>query len=96
MQRVDVVEIEPSVLEVARQCAAVNQHVMDNPRVRTILADAREVLTAAQSGGYDLIVSEPSNPYRAGIASLYTAEFYRSVSERLAADGIFCPVGAGI
>src|SRR6185503_584323 len=38
---------------------------------------------------FDLIFSEPSNPYRAGIASLYTEEFYLAVLSRLEEDGVF-------
>lgn len=88
MERVDVVELEPAVLEVARRSAPVNQAVLSNPKVRVISGDAREVLMTSR-GRYDLIFSEPSNPYRAGIASLYTLEFYQSVAARLAPGGIF-------
>jgi spermidine synthase len=88
MDRVDVVELEPAILRVARDCAPINQHVMDNAKVHVRLGDAREtLLTSRQS--YDLIFSEPSNPYRAGISSLYTEEFYRRVEQRLSPDGIF-------
>src|SRR5262249_22337128 len=38
---------------------------------------------------YDLVASEPSNPYRAGVASLFTQEYYRAVADRLADDGLF-------
>ncbi|HSO33368.1 MAG TPA: fused MFS/spermidine synthase [Labilithrix sp.] len=86
--RVDVVELEPAILRVARDCAPVNEGVLDNPKVRIQLADAREVLRTKKET-YDLVFSEPSNPYRAGISSLYTEEFYRAVSERLAPGGIF-------
>ena len=50
--------------------------------------DARETLltTAAR---YDVIASEPSNPYRAGIASLFTQEYYRAAAGRLTEDGVF-------
>src|SRR5690606_4347850 len=68
MVRVDVVELEPAVLEVARACAPVNHDVRSNPRVRVLIGDAREVLPASRAR-YDLIVSEPSNPFRAGIAT---------------------------
>ncbi len=88
VERVDVVELEPAVLEIARRCAAVNQNVLENPKVKIHIGDAREVLLTSPEK-YDLIFSEPSNPYRAGIASLFTAEFYAAVTERLAADGIF-------
>lgn len=88
MERVDVVELEPLVLEVARACAAVNRNVLDNPKVRIRLGDAREyLLTGADQ--YDVIASEPSNPFRAGVASLFTREYYGAASSRLTADGVF-------
>ncbi|MEM9696904.1 MAG: fused MFS/spermidine synthase, partial [Myxococcota bacterium] len=83
VERVDVVELEPAILDVARRCEAVNNRVLDNPKVNVIIGDAREVLLTTPER-YDLIFSEPSNPYRAGIASLFTQEFYRAVEARLA------------
>jgi len=88
MQRVDVVELEPVVLEVARVCSSVNVDVLSNRKVHIEIADAREVLLTT-SNRYDLIASEPSNPYRAGIASLFTHEFYSAVRARLRPRGIF-------
>lgn len=88
MKQVDVAEIEPAILEVARRCAPVNQHALDNPKVRVTIGDAREALLTG-STTYDLVVSEPSNPYRAGIASLFTRDFYEVVHGRLAEDGLF-------
>jgi spermidine synthase len=88
MQRVDVVELEPAVIGVARACSAVNHDVLHNPRVHIRIADAREVLLAGRER-YDIIFSEPSNPYRAGIASLFTEEFYRASAGRLNQNGIF-------
>ncbi len=88
MERVDVVELEPAIEEVARRCAAVNQRVLENPKVRIHYGDAREVLLTSRER-YDIIFSEPSNPYRAGIASLFTREFYEIVRSRLAPGGLF-------
>ena len=88
IERVDSVELEPAILEVARKCAAVNHDVMDNPKHRVIIGDARETLLA-RGDAYDIIASEPSNPYRAGIASLFTREYYQAVNRRLAQGGIF-------
>jgi len=88
MQRTDVVELEPAMVQVARACAPVNRDVLENPRVRVLIGDAREVLTTTPER-YDLVFSEPSNPYRAGIASLFTREFYRSAADRLTPDGVF-------
>lgn len=88
VERTDVVELEPRVVDVARDCAAVNQGLLDNPKVRLTLGDAREVLLVSREA-YDLIVSQPSNPYRAGIASLFTREYYQAVARRLAPGGLF-------
>jgi predicted membrane-bound spermidine synthase len=87
MERVDVVEIEPAVLRVAADCALVNHDVLRNPKVTVLAGDGREVLQTARTS-YDIVFSEPSNPYRAGIASLFSEEFYRSVRDRLAPRGL--------
>ena len=88
IERVDVVELEPAVVRVARDFAAVNHGAMANPKIRLHLNDAREVLLTTPER-YDVIFSEPSNPYRAGIASLYTKEFYRAAAGRLRRGGLF-------
>jgi spermidine synthase len=87
VERVDVVELEPAVTEVARRCALVNRNALANARVRVFLGDAREHLLTTRER-YDLVVSEPSNPYRAGVASLFSREFYRAVASRLEEGGL--------
>jgi len=88
IERVDVVELEPSVQEMARRCSPVNHDVLANPKVRLTFSDAREVLRTT-TARYDLIVCEPSNPYRNGIANLFTREFYLAGRDRLNEGGIF-------
>ncbi len=88
MERVDVVELEPAVVAVARACVPVNRDVLGNPKVRLTIGDGREVLLTTGER-YDIIFSEPSNPYRAGVASLFTDDFYRAANERLAPGGVF-------
>src|SRR5678815_4960059 len=88
IERVDVAELEPAILHVAEMSAPVNRDVLHNGRVRIILGDAREILLTSHDR-YDLVVSEPSNPYRAGVASLFTQEYYRAIGDRLADDGLF-------
>jgi spermidine synthase len=88
IDHVDVVELEPAIERVARDCASVNRDVMNNPKVRVVIGDAREVLLVTRES-YDLIFSEPSNPYRAGIASLFTREYYQAAIERLRPGGVF-------
>lgn len=88
IERVEVAELEPQVLEVARAARLVNGSVLDNPRVEIHFGDGRELLLTSPHR-YDLIVSEPSNPYRAGVAALFTREFYTAVASRLAPHGLF-------
>jgi predicted membrane-bound spermidine synthase len=88
VQRVDVVELEPAVREMARRCRQLNHDALANPKLRLICNDAREVLLSA-AGRYDLIVCEPSNPYRSGIANLFTREFYLAGRDRLHDRGMF-------
>jgi tetratricopeptide (TPR) repeat protein len=61
---------------------------MANPRVRIHLDDARHFLLTEREK-YDIIISEPSNLYVSGMLNLYTSEFYRIASMRLAKDGVF-------
>ena len=89
MQRVDVLELEEEIRKVARFFDPVSRNAMQHPRVNNITGDAREFLLT-EGENYDLIVSEPSNPCRAGVANLYTREFYRNASQRLNKSGIFC------
>ena len=88
MERVDVAELEPAIEEIAARSESVNHDALRDEKVRIHYGDAREFLLTSPNR-YDLIVSEPSNPYRAGIASLYTQEFYRAVAKRLSEDGLF-------
>ncbi len=88
VERVDVAELEPAIVEVARLASKANRDVLSNPKVHVFLGDGREWLLTTRHT-YDVIVSEPSNPYRAGIASLFTEEFYETVAGRLAPDGVF-------
>src|SRR5262249_53020876 len=88
MEAVHVVEIEPAIARVANACAALNHDVLRQPEVSITYNDAREALLTSRSV-YDVIASEPSNPYRSGVSSLYTREFYQAVRRRLKPDGIF-------
>ena len=91
--RADVLEISPQVVEASRFFDDENHRALDDPRTR---AHRRRrphapVLTREQ---YDVIVSEPSNPWMAGIASLFTREFFEAARARLEAGRRALPVGA--
>jgi spermidine synthase len=88
MERVDVVELEPAIVRVTERCAPVNHNALLNPKLHITIGDGREVLLTTREK-YDLIVSEPSNPYRAGVAGLFTREYYQSVDRCLRPGGMF-------
>src|ERR1044071_1539339 len=62
--------------------------VLEDPRVRVIPTDGRNYILATPEH-YDVITAEPSNPWIAGIANLYTREFYEVVKSKIKDDGIF-------
>lgn len=88
LERLDIVEIEPAVVAAAPFLAPLNRNVLLDPRVHVTFDDARNFLFTTRDH-YDLIISEPSNPWIAGVATLFTREFYAAVRNRLAADGVF-------
>jgi spermidine synthase len=89
LREIHCAEIEPAVFETAPLFEELNRGVQRDPRFTVLLRDARSLLLG---GGprYDVIISEPSNPWVSGMASLFTAEFYRIVAERLEEGGVFC------
>ncbi|MGK2858372.1 MAG: fused MFS/spermidine synthase [Thermoanaerobaculia bacterium] len=89
VERVDVVEIERAIRHVAEVCAPVNRGALENPKVVIHYGDGREFLLTNRKAKFDLISSEPSNPYRAGVASLFTVDFYAAAAGRLEDKGLF-------
>ncbi len=86
--RVDCVEIEPAVVAAGPWFEDVNRRSYDHLKVNIIEGDARNYLNVSDQT-YDIIISEPSNPWIAGVGSLFTAEFYEKAAAALADDGIF-------
>jgi spermidine synthase len=87
--RADVIEISPEVVEASSLFAAENYHALSDPRTRLIVGDGRSHL-ALSNRRYDVLISEPSNPWIAGVAALFTREFFLSARSRLAPGGIIC------
>jgi spermidine synthase len=88
VQHIDCVEIEPAVARAGAYFEKLNNRILEDPRLNLIFDDARSFLLTSHDQ-YDLIISEPSNPWIAGIATLFTDEFYSAVRQRLAAGGMF-------
>jgi len=86
VERIDAVEIEPAILEASRYFDRESGRPLDDPRVTLVLDDARSYL-AATDETYDIVISQPSNPWMTGVSNLFTREFFRIVRERLAPGG---------
>lgn len=89
VRRIDVIEIEPEVLAANRIVANQRAHdPLKDPRVHVWLNDARSALELSQVR-YGGIVSQPSHPWTAGSANLYTRDFFELVHEHLRPGGVF-------
>jgi len=89
VEQVDAFEIEPAVIEASRFFEPGNGKPLEDDRVELILGDARNELRRGTEA-YDLIISEPSNPWITGVSNLFTLDFFEIAAERLEPDGIFC------
>lgn len=88
VERVDCIELSPSVIEGARAFAAYNGGVLERPGVRIIEDDGVNFLRRAPDR-YDAIISDgKSRSGHAGNALFYSEEYYRSAREHLAPDGL--------
>ncbi len=85
----DVIEISPEVVEASHFFDRENERVLSNPAVRLVVADGRSHLLLSRRS-YDVIISEPSNPWMAGVATLFTREFFETARARLNAGGLLC------
>ena len=88
VQSVYGVEIEPAAIASSRFFEHVNNHPLQDARLRTIVDDARTYLRV-NPAQYDLIISEPSHPWVPGVANLFTREFFTLGRDRLRDDGVF-------
>ncbi|MSO81905.1 MAG: tetratricopeptide repeat protein [Acidobacteria bacterium] len=87
IDEVDVVEISPEVVAASAFFAKENHDALADGRTRLILGDGRSHLLLSDER-YDVIISEPSNPWMAGVAALFTREFFLAARERLAPGGL--------
>jgi len=88
VESIEVIELNPDVLKVARAWfAEVNRAVLDDPRVRVRIADAKSHV-AVTSRTYDLILSDSTHPRFRGNAALYARDYFANCARRLRPRGI--------
>jgi hypothetical protein len=88
VRRVDTIEIEPAMVEGAKAFRPRVERAFTDPRSRIVIDDAKSYFARSREK-YDLILSEPSNPWVSGTSSLFTEQFYRRVKQSLAPGGLF-------
>ena len=88
LRELKTIEIEPEMIRASRQFRPVNNRVFSDARARFVIDDARSYFAGA-GRRFDLIVSEPSNPWVSGVAGLFTTEFYARIKQYLAPGGVF-------
>jgi spermidine synthase/MFS family permease len=88
LKRVDTVEIEREMVEAANRFRPRVELAYIDPRSHIYIDDAKTFFSTFNKN-YDLIVSEPSNPWVSGVAGLFSGEFYRMVGRYLRDDGLF-------
>jgi spermidine synthase len=89
VEQLDVLDINREVVEASDFFLPWNNNVLSHPRTNLIIQDGRVHLQLTEQK-YDVIISEPSNPWMAGLATLFTRDFFALVEDRLNEDGIFC------
>jgi spermidine synthase len=86
-KRVDTVEIEAAMHSGAKGFGHRVRRAYLDPRSQVHIDDARTFFSAGQKK-YDVIISEPSNPWVSGVSSLFTRQFYRFLTRHLEKDGV--------
>jgi predicted membrane-bound spermidine synthase len=88
LEVLDTIEIEPAVVRAARHLMPFNKRAYEDPRSKVHIEDAKTFFSSHQAR-YDIIVSEPSNPWVSGVASLFSSEFYVHARRHLKEGGLF-------
>ena len=89
IERVDTIEISREVIEASHQFDSENGWALKDARSKLIVGDGRSHMMLGRNV-YDVVISEPSNPWIAGVAGLFTREMFGAIRNRLAPDGIVC------
>jgi len=87
VKSIEIADIEGAARNATRLFAAENRDILSDPRVRLIVADGRNALLARRKT-YDVIVSDPSDVWVAGVGNLFTREFYALARSRLRPGGV--------
>ncbi len=86
--KVDIIEISPTVIKACPYFDKDNFDLIHNPKISIHALDAFRFIAKVNSK-YDIIISEPTNPWTPGVENLFTSEFYERIQSHLSPGGIF-------
>jgi spermidine synthase len=88
MKTSDVVELSSAQIDFSKKYyKKYSSSIWSDKRFKVFNRDGREYLEHTKKK-YDLIISEPSNPWQNGVGNLFTYEFFQTVSKRLKPKGV--------
>lgn len=87
LTRLDCAEISPAVMEAGRYFAPFNHDVQKDGRFKAFEEDGLTLLRRA-TAPYDVIVTEPSNSWMAGVGNLFTVDAYYLMARKLKPEGL--------
>jgi spermidine synthase len=87
LDRIDCVELSPAVVAASGRFREAAQSLAED-RVRLVVGDGRSLVTYGRDP-YDVIVSQPSNLWISGMATLFTRDFFDAAARRLTPGGVF-------
>jgi len=85
---VEIVEISPGVIQASHFFDEINHRPLDDPRTTLVTQDAKTYLLTRPDVRYDLVLSEPSNPWIAGIGGLFSLEYFTTLRDHLELRGV--------
>jgi spermidine synthase len=89
LEQIEAIELEPAIVQASHFFDDFNHRPLEDERVELFLNDGRNHLLRADEGRYDIIISEPSNPWITGVSNLFTREFFEMGRSRLAPGGVW-------
>jgi len=89
IERVDVAEISPGVMNAAPLFDFADLGASRNPKIHVVESDAYRALMRSDDV-YDIVISEPSNPWVAGVEMLFSREFLEAAKSKLSEGGVYC------
>jgi len=88
VERLDVIDINDQMVSASNFFIPWNNNLLSNPKTELIIQDGKAHLELTKRK-YDVIISEPSNPWMAGLSILFTKDYFELAKNRLNKDGIF-------